>query len=290
MYTDVTLASLPHNARYVTDNNGVANSDTHNANSLVKIIEASRTDDKIQPGDVLVFTGKYGDYYSNAHFEKFNDFGDCKWSVSLCPHTPYVWPTEDEKNIGCLTGGGPWENVPENLELVGKRNKIFMTKGYGLYKNGSIYFTATVNVWKYAEPDPVHGGYTTKDYNRYFISYVADSTGAPKNGSPYRYFGDGIAFVDRKDYDAWRNAFRGVEFPGYDENHKIVWTYKCIEHLITEQEWNALDLPVYTRPCNGTIKVKVVYDDVAHTVTEYRCTNSDNSMRGVKPYILFGEK
>ena len=135
------------------------------------------------------------------------------------------------------------------------------------------------------EPEPLHGDYSTKDYDKYYISYCVDSSGRPKDGE-YRYIGNDIAFRTTADYEAWRNTLRGVEFAGNWENQKVIFIYKRIEKLITEQEYNSLDLPVDTRTCNGTIQVKVKYDDDIHTITEYRYTNSGGEFKNIQPYEL----
>ena len=155
----------------------------------------------------------------------------------------------------------------------------------GACRHGGIYFDATVNVWEHKELEPLYGEYTTEKYDRHYISYYVDSRGYPKDGI-YRYIGNGIAFQTTADYEAWRDTYRGVEFAGKWENQKVIFNYKSIEKLITKQEYNSLDLPVDTRMCNGTIKVKVKYDDEKHTVTEYRYTNNGNEFKDILPYMM----
>ena len=143
-------------------------------------------------------------------------------------------------------------------------------------------------MWEYRQPYPLFGEYSTKYYDRHYISHCVDERGNPKNGSRYRYVSDSENFETSEEYNVWLKTFRGVEFKGHWPNQTVVFCYKRVEKLLSEAEYNALDLPVDTRMCNGVIEVKVFYDDVLRTVTEYRCTNdgSEFEKRGVKAYLL----
>jgi len=284
MYTIETL--IPLNSDYHANNayrvdGGITQSVVDNVNKYVGVIEQSRIDNQIQPGDIVELTTEYGDYYRDAHVDKFDaDAGT--WNV-CCHALPYVSLPDADENIRCNTGGGPWYCLPNDLKRIGKRKKLFRNYGF-------VQFEATVNVWEYKHPAPMHRDYTTKDFDKYYISYCADKSGNPKNMDGYRYIGytSGIAFRTKEDYEAWRDTFKGVEFVGGNLNSWVVFTYKRIEKLIMEEEFNNLDLPVDTRVCNGIIQVKVKYNHDAHTVTEYRYTNSGGELRdaNVKPYQL----
>ena len=287
-YTLETL--LPLNFLY-NHEHIMRESDVDMANKYKAVIEASRTDDKVQTGDIVQFTDKYGNFYRNAHVEKICDETG---RLYICEqaHTPFIWLNDAKDNIKCSAGGGAWRYVPANLTLIEKRKKQFCDWGYyGARGNGAVRFEAFVNVWEYKDPDPIHGEYTTEHYDKQFISYVVDERGNPKDGSRYRYFGSfssGIAFETTKDYQAWLKTYRGVEFKGNWHNQTIVFHYKSIKKYIPKEEYDALELPTDTRWCNGTIEVKVQYDDEACTVTEYRYTNdgSELAKKGVKPYAL----
>ena len=287
MYTIETLTEI--NGSYHAEHR-LQQSDVDIANKYVEIIEKSRTDDEIQVGDMIELTVKYGDYYKHAHVENFNPETD-NWSVCEKPSVPFVSLSKTKDNIRCNTSGGPWSSVPNNLNLIGKRKKIFKDWGHrGVCGNGAINFEATVNVWEYKQLDPLYGDFSTKEYDKHYISYYVDSLGNPKGGSIYRYFGDNIAFTTKEDYEAWRDTYKGAEFDGNWPNQTVVFTYKTVEKLVSKQEYDALDLPVDTRICNGVIKVKVQYDDFRHTVTEYRYTNDGRSLYGTKPYELARKK
>ena len=284
-YTIVTL--LPLNGVYHM-NHKISQDDVEMANNYKAIIEASRTDNRIQPGDILELYTRYGDYRRNAHFEKW-DRDKGYWAVCEHPSTPFIWLNITGDNIQCSTSGGPWTSVPGGLRLMGKRKKLFKDWGHcGSCANGSVAFEAEVNVWEYRQPDPLFGEYSTKDYDKHYISHCVDERGNPKSGSRYRYVGDSTNFETSEEYSIWLKTFCGVEFEGHWPNQTVVFCYKRVEKLLSKAEYNDLDLPVDTRVCNGVIEVKVFYDDVLRTVTEYRCTNdgSELARRGVKAYLL----
>jgi hypothetical protein len=268
-------------------NHRVLQSDVDLANSYVEIIENSRTDDGIQVGDIVEYTDKHGGYYRNAHFESYGSMTENMWHICEHPQIPFIGLTGDKKNIRCSTSGGAWTDIPGNLKLIGKRKKYFMDWGHcGSCADGAVTFEALVNVWEYRQPDPLYGEYSTKDYNRHYISYCVDELGKPKNGSQYRYLGNGIAFVNKEEYEVWKRTFRGVEFAGNWANQTVVFIYKRIEKLITKAEFNNLNLLIDTRMCNGIVQVKVEYNDNNKTVTEYSHTNNGSELRYTKPYIL----
>jgi hypothetical protein len=232
------------------------------------------------------YTDEYGTFFENGHFE-FGYIYDDKWNICGQPNIPFIFLTDNKNNIVCSASGGSWADIPAKLKLIGKRKKEFKAwEHFETCSSKGVIFEATVNVWEYKEPNQFHGEYTTKDYDRHYISYCADEQGNPKDASGYRYFGDGIAFFTKADYEAWRDTFRGVEFLGYSPDQTVVFLYKRIEKLVSETKFDNLDLPVDTRMCNGIIQVKVDYDDKNRTVTEYRYTNSGSKHKEAKPYGL----
>lgn len=285
-YTVETL--IPLNAEYHIKHK-VSQSDVEMANKHKTIIEASRTNDRIQLGDIVELTTQYGVFYENAHIDKWDE-ASRMWVVCETPFTPFVWHITSESNIKFSTGGGAWTNVPNDIKLIGKRKKLFKIWGHcGCCESGAVSFEAEVNVWEYKHPEPFHGEYSTKDYDRYYISHSPKKEGKPSKYSIHccRYDCDST-FDSVDDYSAWLKTFRGVEFMGYSPNQLVIFCYKRIEKLVSVDEYNVLGLPKDTRECNGVIEVKVFYDDALRTVTEYRYTNSGRELRdmGVKPYLL----
>jgi len=280
--TLIPLNSVYHAAHRVLE------SDVAMANMYKAIIESSRTDDRIQAGDILELTTQHGNYFKDAHIEKLDQESN-RWTVCEAPHTPFIWLNDTKDNIRCSTGGGIWTSVPNNLQLIGKRKKLFKDWGHcGSCADGAVAFEAEVNVWEYIEPNRLYGEYTTKDYNRYYISYRAGEKGNPRHNNTCRYIGDDFTFANTDDYTAWLKTFRGVEFQGNWPNQVVVFCYKRVEKLLPFEEYNALDLPIDTRICNGIIEVKVFYDDALRTVTEYRYTNAGGELeeKGIKPYVF----
>lgn len=272
MYTIESLKTI--NTGYDRDHR-LTQEDVDKANKYVNIIHRSRTDKQIQVGDIIDFTTKHGDYYRNAHVEKY-EFENNTWSVCEQPYIPFI-NINDNNDISFSTSGGAWSCVPNNLKLIGKRNKYFKDWGHrGACANGSINFQAEVNVWEYKEDNPLYGEYTTKEWEKHYISYCVDENDNPKNGSQYRYFGNGIAFTTKSDYQAWLDTFRAVEFKGNWPNQTVVFCYKENSHLISKEEWNILDMQMDSRLCNGVNLCKVKYDDENHCIDVYRFSNSSS--------------
>ena len=193
--------------------------------------------------------------------------------------------------ISCLTSGGPWFEAPGNLKLIGKRLKAFKFFSQHCYTpaGSALIFYTEVNVWEYKEDNPLYGDYSTKDWQRYYVSYCVDERGKPKNGRSYRYsdYINGLGFVDKEDYEAWLKTLRGVEFKGNDPNQTVVFGYKERDHLVDKDEWDVLGFPMDARLCNGVNLCKVVYDDEAHVIDVYRFSNSgDLDGRGYRPFEL----
>jgi hypothetical protein len=282
-YTIDTLKGI--NASYNSEHR-ITQSDVDKANLYVEIIEGSRSDKKVQAGDIVEFTNKHGDYYGNAHIENLNE--NEKWCICEHPYVPFIGLTDDNKNIYCNTSGGAWDSIPKELKYIGKRLKWFCDWGHwGACANGAIHFQALVNVWEYIENNPLYGDYTTKNYNKNYVSYCVDDKGNPKNDSCYRYFADGIAFKTTEDYKAWIKTYKAAEFKGHWENQTVVFCYKEQEYLLNKNEWDALDLPKDTRLCNGVNLCKVDYDDKNHLIKTYRYSNSgDLDWRKFKEYEL----
>lgn len=261
------------NTRYIEiGKHTITQSDVDMANKYVRLIESSRSIVEPKAGDIIQFTNKYGDYYHRGHIEQTDNE-----KVYLCeqPYTPFVFVNNQQLSYN--TSGGAWQWAPKTeLKYIYKMPKRFCDWGNcGACADGAVEFEAWVSVWEYKEPGSLYGDYSTKDYDKFVIDYCVDAFGYPRNGSPYRYFGDGFAFKNKAEYDAWLKTYRGVEFKNeWRPNQTTVFAYRKKEILISENDWNDLNYPIDTRLCNGSvIPVKVNYDDDNHIVTEYRYTN-----------------
>ncbi len=276
MYNTETLAAL--NTVYLAHHREITQSDVDYANKLAAAISGERQDGKkVHTGDFVEYTNKWGDYFDTAHADSFNE-STAEWSVCEHPYIPFVKLEKDGSIYQHKLSGGPWGIVPAEMRYIGKRKRLFAFFGVSLTAAYSaIYFEAEVNVWEYTCPDQLYGGYTTKNWKRHYFSFIADSSGRPVPGhAPYRYlsFSSMMAFVDKKDFDAWLRTYRGVTFEGASAQQIVVFCYREQDYLIDKDKWEALDLPLDTRPINGVNLVKVRYDDENHIVHTYRYTNA----------------
>ena len=243
-------------------------------NSYIKLIESTRGE-KPCPGDNIEHTDEYGDYSPNAHIRVVDDETG-QLPIRIHPYVPIV--CMDGERLGWHhTGGGLATAVDaDTLTYIGKREKMFSVFGNRLLsKYSTIYFKATVNVWEYIAPDQKYPGYSTKYWEKQYISYVEN----PADDSEYHYYGNfnsGIVFRNVKELQKWKTTYKAVEFPGGSPNHTVLFLYREKNKLISRKEWDVLDLPLDTRQINGVYStlVKVAYDDNAHLITTYRFTNS----------------
>jgi len=258
------------------------------ANRYINAIESGLMNDKVQAGDIVELTTKHGDYFKNAHIDNF-DYDSGRWNICEVPMVPFVFFSDDKGSLSFSTGGGAWGHVPKDLKYLGKRKKNFMIFKHNIFPDsGSIPIEVMVNVWEYKEPESLYGEYSTKDYLKQYFTRIAGKAGKSKSKENFSYHNMNMTFESPLEYEAWRDTFRGVEFQGGDDNQLVVFYYKSLSVLLSKEEYDTLNLPVDMRQCNGVIAVKVLYDDIAHTVTEYRYTNSGDELRskGVKPYQL----
>lgn len=111
-------------------------------------------------GDTVTYTTRGGDYYPQAHIER-SDGREAQ--LCLLPRMPFCH--EKEGRTCYNTEGGPWVTTDPGLLLPdGIRGKQFRTWGHtGRHENGAVLFHTSVRAWKYTEPEPLYGEYTTKN-------------------------------------------------------------------------------------------------------------------------------
>jgi len=215
-------ALLPFNEEYHSIHK-ITQADVEMANNYKTLIEASRTKDRVQVGDILELTTQYGDYRERAHIESWDEDGQF-WRICEEPYVPFIWPTRAGDNIACSTSGGPWTKVPNNLEYVGKRKKLFKDWGHcGSCASGALTFEVEVNVWEYVHPEPIFGEYSTKNYHKQYITYNMDERGNPTRANTSRYVGCNISFDTTEEYTRWLEKVGGIEFDGHWPNQKAVF-------------------------------------------------------------------
>ena len=273
MYTKESLVELNRTFCDFHPNVEIGESEVARANKLCTLIEATRSDAHPMPGDIVEFTTEYGDWYPNAHVHLVD--GD-KTLICEVSSVPDVIEHEGQPDIGHVSGG-PWEEIPSTLRKIGQRQKTFGYRVPTDFMNTDVIeFRANVNVWAYAEPNPLFGEYTTRQYDRFHIYFLNDPD---IFGYRVLVIGGGgtnyTAFRNQREYIAWLATYKGVEFKV--ANGAVVFVYRKQEALITKKEWDALSLPIDTRRENDLIDIKFDVNDEEKTVTEYRYCNGGDS-------------
>lgn len=259
-YFRETLIVLPGNASYDADHR-LIQEDVDKINNLVERIESTRSAIKPQAGDRLLYTSKYGDYSPVAFIEK-NRAGEL--FVCVKPMVPFVWTEK-----GCIyydVSGGPFAGMHESEpKPAGTVSNWLKTWGHrGMRANGAIYFQAEVNMWEYAEPEPLFGDFSTKTWRKITLNKTTD----PAAG--YLYTGEGFAFKDECEYREFLELFSGTAFPGYRDNQFVIWCY-CDEFKgLPPRQWEAIDAPVTTRKIGAMpTDVKIQKDHGNHEVITF---------------------
>ena len=159
-YTLETL--LPLNVSYDNDH-GLTQEDVGMVNSLVEVIESTRSRHTPKIGDRVVYTQKGGEYHSQALIEKKRDN---QFYVCLDPYIPFVW--ESDTDIKVDVSGGPFYYADsEKFKFIGWTEADFKEWGHcGATANGTVRFMAKVPLWAYSEPNPLYGDFTTKDWKK----------------------------------------------------------------------------------------------------------------------------
>lgn len=237
--------------------------DVADINRISDLIENSRG---VSPkaGDAVEIFTRDGMYYPHAHIEEIHTNG----KVIVCASGGRA-SVNSEGGMSRVSGG-PWmtldvsQFVP-NGEYV--KDFMFFRPAAFFPAHAMVDFQVKVKYWKYAEPDPLYGEFSGKDYDiwRHHVF-----PGRKING--YRHFVGSLCFCTKTDYLAWLATYKGVEFAG--ECYNTVFTYRKAENLIGKAEWDALGLPIDTRIINASIvPIKYQVDDEKHLITEYRYTN-----------------
>lgn len=277
MYDKESLSSI--NARFLSEH-FICRSDVELANKWIRIIENSRRPDRPVIGDIVRLATKYGDYYDRAHIDVIGEDGNAH--VCEQPYVPFIHEADNPIGFGFSTSGGAWLHCGTGrMTPAGQELKRFCDWGScGACRNGAIEFMALVNVWEYADPNPVFGKYTTRDWAKRYV-HIRE----PENECGYRYAVTcgslpDTAFRTEDEYKSWLLTYKAVEFKGHWPNQSVVFLYKTERYLVSEDEWAALPLPTDTRLMNASVvPVKYRYDDDAHVIHEYRYTNRSREDR-----------
>ena len=221
-------------------------------------------------GDVVTYTTRGGDYYPQAHIERGDDR---EVHICLFPQTPFCH--ENEKCTGYNTEGGPWVITgPELLLPDGIRSKQFRMWGHtGRHRNGAVLFHTFVRAWKYTEPDPLYGKYTTKEWTRYLIECQPDIE--PADAFIYR--NESFTLYSREELERLVGILHGELFNGFRPGLFILWAYRMEWKELPTWEWNMLKAETHLFFL-GVSPVKIRTDHNGHTVTFYKKTEQYDTL------------
>lgn len=231
-------------------------------NKLVTTIETTRSQEIPQAGDILEYTDELGDWYPSGKIVRIEE-----GTATVClVGGSYVFASP----LSFHTSGGPWTDLSINgFQFKGIRKRRLQLPPTAAPHQRGLTFEAYVSVWAYNEPDPIYGSYTTRDWNKNIFSHCTDARKRESAGGEYIDFLH-LIFATAADFIAWKNTYKAVEFVGPNENSSVVFSYREALHIISEDEYLRLDLPIDTRRNNGDIViVKFAYDDENHIVDTY---------------------
>lgn len=273
------------NQRYLNTHYEINEIDEKNINNLIGIIEKTRDNKTPKTGDIVKFTTEHGEYFGNALISNIWENGEIE--ICECPYTPFFAAYNPAKNsIKLSVSGGSFHDFNKSIfKYIGTGKRKFCDWGScGACEDGAIDFYANVNVWELKQENKFDP-YTTEKYNKMYINKLEKPTDLG-----YIILGNGIAFKNEKDYNAFLKTYRAKEFQGYCKNQTVIFYYKEENYYISKEEWEKLEnCQIDTRLCNGSIiTVKVKYDDENKKIIVYRYSNRFEEEEEIanKPYIL----
>ena len=262
-YTLETL--LPLNVSYDNDH-GLTQEDVDMVNSLVEVIESTRSRHTPKIGDRVVYTQKGGEYHSQALIEKKRDN---QFYVCLDPYIPFVW--ESDTDIKVDVSGGPFYYADsEKFKFIGWTEVDFKEWGHcGATANGTVRFMAKVSLWAYSEPNPLYGDFTTKDWKKITLR---------KREEGNLYDSMQIAFRNEDELQEYAKDHNGTIFTCSDPTLFVLWCYKRQFEFLPLDEWKKIDAEAMERRLSyRPEQVKIVKDMENHISTFYRIKpESDN--------------
>lgn len=259
-YTVETLQYLNNSHDYGYD---VSQCDSDKVNRLISFIQKER-DSHEEPvaGDMIEYTTRSGDYYRRAHIERIKDGYQ---EICLSPYVPFCYEGTEQASYD--TSGGPWTHLDKvRLEPAGIKAKLFKTWGHcGRCANGAVHFKTFVRAWRYTEPEPLFGEYTTKKWAKYFISKMPD----PEKPGEFAYTGDGFTIYSETEFNRLVQMLHGEVFDGVYRNSLILWGYHMDWKHLTAKEWNGIKASVHFSFL-GTSPVKILTNQENHQIIIYK--------------------
>ena len=213
-------------------------------------------------GDTVTYTTRGGDYYPQAHIER-SDGREAQ--LCLLPRMPFCH--EKEGRTCYNTEGGPWVTTDPGLLLPdGIRGKQFRTWGHtGRHENGAVLFHTSVRAWKYTEPEPLYGEYTTKEWTKYLIERRQDIEPA----GAFIYRNESFTVYSKEELDRMVGILHGRLFDGFRQGLFILWGYRMEWKELPAWEWNMLKAETHLSFL-GVSPVRIRTDHDGHTVTSYK--------------------
>lgn len=256
-YTIETLSKI--NQRFIGTHYWLKQSDVEMANELVAAIENTRTENRPQPGDIVIYTNEYGKYFSNAHIETVNDD-----TIYLFECASTYLSVNNEGRVHCCSSGGSCKGVNiKDLKYTGsQQEKRFWHFGScGACADGGIDFYAKVNVWECnLNKEP----FSTKTHDKYYLSHNKNADDMDYHYFASVYGSSSYAWTTMEEFQAWLRTNRAVI------NNNFAWTYKTIEHHLSPTEFDNLNAPEDIFLMNGSKRrCKRVYDDKNYTIHLY---------------------
>lgn len=237
--------------------------DVEKVNRLISRMRKEREENPVPvAGDTVTYTTRGGDYYPQAHIERSDDR---ETQLCLLPRMPFCH--EKEGRTCYNTEGGPWVTTDPGLLLPdGIRGKQFRTWGHtGRHENGAVLFHTFVRAWKYTEPAPLYGKYTTKEWTKYLIERRQDIEPA----GAFIYRNESFTVYSKEELDRMVGILHGRLFDGFRQGLFILWGYRMEWKELPAWEWNMLKAETHLSFL-GVSPVRIRTDHDGHTVTIYK--------------------
>ena len=258
-----TLETLKKENELFDSYYGIDESDVEKVNHIIEMIERSRSVNVIQKYDVVEYTNEYGEYFPKATATMKRE-----GNIELCENAGVHLNICDNELCGSASGGAFSYHKESEFAYKGTSSNTFWTWGNaGACANGGIYFTATVNAW---ECDDNKEMFSTKTHDKYYLSYRK-----AENNGDYQYFAskagmNSYAWRTKEDMQAWLRTKRAVVTGENTWGGAVIWTYKEIEHHLSDIEFDALNAHEDIFLMNGSKRrCKRVYDDKNYILHTY---------------------
>lgn len=258
-----TLETLKKENELFDSYYGLDESDVEKVNRIIEMIERSRSIDVIQKYDVVEYTNEYGEYFPKATATMKRG-----GNIELCENAGVHLSICDSKLCGSVSGGAFNHHKENEFAYKGMSSNTFWTWGNaGACANGGIYFTATVNLWECNDNKEM---FSTKTHDKYYLSYRK-----AENNRDYQYFASKAgmniyAWRTEEDMQAWLRTKRAVVTEKNTWGGAVIWTYKEIEHHLSDIEFDALNAQEDIFLMNGSKRrCKRVYDDKNYILHTY---------------------